>query len=458
MGSASSVSGASTLASPRDNFPPPFEDADSKSIPDDLRAHGYEPLKHFQSSCCSRVVLVRRLRRTEGFCVAKVFAPCSRSELHGQGDGKEEGPLQEVFLLRSLQHPHVVKYVETWCVDMQQNLRRLTLVMEHADDGDLHGPRQAMVDIGAHFEEGLILRWLRQMLSALSYIHSRGVVHRDLKTSNVFLTESWTRILVGDFGISSILASTRFSKASAGTPAYMAPETVRAERYCTAVDMWAVGIILYELLALTLPFSGSLLSLVYQINFVAVKDEPLLDAGYSKLLVCVVTSLLAKDTSARPTAADLLDREVLWTAESEMNSEVLASEACCRNRRRNLKRVVRELGADGMQTRTGTCLDEVGFGLSVSSWAMASTNPDPFAEAAGLNDCEDVTRGTDCKEHLSDVSIVDPFSNLPSPTEKANEQLRGALQDASASGKALSLHQLEVLLARLRGVDKVGMT
>merc|ERR1719262_733640 len=118
--------------------------------------------------------------------------------------------------------------------------------MENAEDGDLHTPRLAMVKSGGRLAEPVIGRWLRQLLEALDYIHNRGVVHREVKTSNVFLKDSWCTALLGDFGISEVLACPTFAKACAGTPAYMSPEAVRNERYGTAVDVWAVGVILYE--------------------------------------------------------------------------------------------------------------------------------------------------------------------------------------------------------------------
>merc|ERR550514_1695007 len=104
------------------------------------------------------------------------------------------------------------------------------------------------------------------MCEGLAYIHSKHVVHRDLKTANVFLKDKWRTSLIGDFGISTVLESTAFASTCVGTPAYMSPELVRNERHSTAVDLWAVGVILYELMALKLPFDGSaLLALVYQI-------------------------------------------------------------------------------------------------------------------------------------------------------------------------------------------------
>merc|ERR1719160_816082 len=109
------------------------------------------------------------------------------------------------------------------------------------------------------------------MLEGLCYVHGRNVVHRDLKASNVFLKDRWRTCLIGDFGISRVLESTAFASTCVGTPAYMSPELMRAERYDYHVDMWALGCVCYELCTLRLPFvCKSLLDLVHLV----VETEP----------------------------------------------------------------------------------------------------------------------------------------------------------------------------------------
>lgn len=85
---------------------------------------------------------------------------------------------------------------------------------------------------------------------ALVYVHKRHVIHRDIKTQNVFLTSSHT-IKVGDFGISKVLeSSTQVAMTVVGTPYYMAPEACQSQPYTTKSDVWALGVLIYELCTL----------------------------------------------------------------------------------------------------------------------------------------------------------------------------------------------------------------
>ena len=101
---------------------------------------------------------------------------------------------------------------------------------------------------------------------ALEYVHGRRVIHRDIKTQNIFLTGNNT-IKIGDFGISKVLETTcQNANTVVGTPYYMAPEACQSEPYTSKSDVWALGCILYELCSLKKAFEAdNLLGLVFKI-------------------------------------------------------------------------------------------------------------------------------------------------------------------------------------------------
>jgi len=110
------------------------------------------------------------------------------------------------------------------------------------------------------------MNWFVQMCLALEYIHRRKVLHRDIKSSNVFLTSNNT-VKLGDFGISKVLDSTNdIALTVQGTPYYMSPEVCQSKGYSYKSDVWSLGCILYELCTLKHAFhSENLLGLVFKI-------------------------------------------------------------------------------------------------------------------------------------------------------------------------------------------------
>jgi NIMA (never in mitosis gene a)-related kinase len=91
---------------------------------------------------------------------------------------------------------------------------------------------------------------------AIDYIHSNKILHRDIKSQNVFLTSNGT-LKLGDFGISKVLQNTMDKAATmVGTPYYMSPEMYENKPYTHKSDIWALGCILYELCTLKRAFEG----------------------------------------------------------------------------------------------------------------------------------------------------------------------------------------------------------
>lgn len=152
--------------------------------------------------------------------------------------------------------------------------------------------------------EALVLRWLRELSSALSYVHAHRVLHRDVKPQNILLTlEQRTRL--SDFGESRMLSSPgSLARTVVGTPCYMAPEVLRSEAYAEPADVWGLGVVLYELCTLRRPFQATQLgALVHQISSAAVDEAPLSSSSYPRALWALATSeaMLHPDAEQRLT-------------------------------------------------------------------------------------------------------------------------------------------------------------
>ncbi|RYZ15850.1 MAG: serine/threonine protein kinase, partial [Myxococcaceae bacterium] len=159
---------------------------------------------------------------------------------------------------------------------------------------------------------------LDQILAALAAAHSAGVVHRDLKPANVFVMEvpgAAPSIKLLDFGIAKVLESrdgpTTIDGSILGTPEYMAPEQIRGGEVGPATDLYAVGIIAFQLLTGTRPFQGDSL----QVMFAHVDRLPPMPSARAENippeLDTLVLHLLAKDPALRPASADAARQHLL---------------------------------------------------------------------------------------------------------------------------------------------------
>ena len=152
----------------------------------------------------------------------------------------------EARILQVLNHPNIVMFKDVF----RDKRSKLNLVMEYCDDSDLYDKIQQKRREGTTFTEEEILNYFTQICLGLKHCHDRKILHRDIKPANVFMTRRGVCKLA-DFGISKILGGT-LSKVltTMGTPVYLSPEIVQGQPYNSATDIWSLGVLLYEMVAL----------------------------------------------------------------------------------------------------------------------------------------------------------------------------------------------------------------
>jgi len=155
--------------------------------------------------------------------------------------------------------------------------------------------------------EAKILNWTVQLCLAMKYIHSRKIVHRDIKCQNVFLTSKGT-IKLGDFGISKHLGTWSFAETSLGTPYYLAPEVCAGRNYDYKADIWMLGCFVYELCSNKKPFEGESLHSII-VNIMEKSYKPLI--GYSNTIQVIIERMLQKDPNKRASVEELLENPAL---------------------------------------------------------------------------------------------------------------------------------------------------
>ncbi len=218
--------------------------------------------------------------------------------------------LQEIALTASLQHPHILPLFDSGSIDGQ-----LFYVMPYVDGETL---RERIARGPIPMDEALDI--LRDIARALAYAHAQGVVHRDIKPDNVLLSSGTA--VVSDFGIAKALSASRdpddnsgftLTRAgtSLGTPAYMSPEQAIGDTIDARTDIYAWGVIAYELLAGAHPFASHttaqrlIAAQLSEMPTTLVVKNPSVPSGVSALvMVC-----LAKEQAARPAnGGELLSR------------------------------------------------------------------------------------------------------------------------------------------------------
>ncbi|KAM6361474.1 serine/threonine-protein kinase Nek1 isoform 8-T15 [Alca torda] len=156
---------------------------------------------------------------------------------------EREESRREVAVLANMKHPNIVLYRESF----EEN-GCLYIVMDYCEGGDLF--KKINAQKGILFSEDQILDWFVQICLALKHIHDRKILHRDIKSQNIFLTKDGT-IQLGDFGIARVLNSTaELARTCIGTPYYLSPEICQNKPYNNKSDIWALGCVLYEMCTL----------------------------------------------------------------------------------------------------------------------------------------------------------------------------------------------------------------
>jgi NIMA (never in mitosis gene a)-related kinase len=192
--------------------------------PVNLNQFGYESIREIGRGRFGSVLLVRSTSEIHHMSVCKIIM------LESLCEGDKRLAEQEVNLLQSLIHRSIVRFEDVIRIAPGSSLG---LVMEYCDGGDLRHAILEQATRGSYFPENEVMTWFTQILEGLRFIHANRIIHRDLKTSNIFLKGPPPyRCLIGDFGISKVLEETLSSAHTViGTPYYISPEVCKREPY-----------------------------------------------------------------------------------------------------------------------------------------------------------------------------------------------------------------------------------
>jgi len=241
------------------------------------------------------------------FVALKFLAP---DLLPSEGIG--ERFMQEAMALSVLNHPHIATLF-----DIHQVGNGKFLVLEYLAGGTLKARLEAIHRRGEQLSIEELLEYAKQAAEGLAHAHRHGIIHRDLKTSNLMLTEEG-QLKITDFGIAKL---SRFSPSTApgrliGTPRYMSPEQAQGQEVDARSDLFSFGVVLFELTTGRLPFEAETESaLLLKIASLSAPALSAFRAAAPPQLERIVANLMMKKPSARYQSAEdvLLDLKSLQT-------------------------------------------------------------------------------------------------------------------------------------------------
>jgi serine/threonine-protein kinase len=211
---------------------------------------------------------------------------------------------QEARIAANLRHPNIIRVHD---FGVREDM--IYMVMEHVDGQTLKEHLRTLNAIGGRLPLQEVLEITRQVADALAYAHVHGAIHRDVKPANILLTQEGQPILA-DFGLAVLRGGPRYTASGAlwGSPAYMAPELFKEHEADERSDIYALGIVLYEMLTGRPPFeSESPVDLIWQQTSADLPRPSEQVPDLPEDVESVVLRLLAKDPAERyASARDLI--------------------------------------------------------------------------------------------------------------------------------------------------------
>ena len=239
--------------------------------------------------------------------------PVAWCELHDRKFSKLERQrfVEEAEMLKQLQHPNIVRFYDYW-EDTKAKPKKIILVTELMTSGTLKAYVQRFKKQDKNKRLKVIKNFANQILKGLAYLHSRSVIHRDLKCDNVFVTGQCGQVKIGDLGLAT-LKKASFAKSVIGTPEFMAPE-MYSEQYDESIDVYAFGMCLLEMATGEYPYQECTKPFeIYKRVTQGVKPENYNRVDNDDLKELIFRCIRLK-TSQRPTVRELVNHS--WFMEN----------------------------------------------------------------------------------------------------------------------------------------------
>ncbi len=224
--------------------------------------------------------------------------------------------LNEIRILSSINSQNVISYKEAFFDEKDSTLN---IIMEYADKGDLFKLISEYKKKKDHFEESEVWDALIQLLNGLKALHDLNILHRDLKSANVFLFSNGLAKL-GDLNVSKVTRK-GLGYTQTGTPYYASPEVWKNQAYDSKSDIWSLGCVIYEMCKLIPPFQAKSMDELYK--KIVRGFYPQIPSRYSDDLKEIIKIMIQTEVGARPSCDELLKMTIIQKKTEMINKNLI---------------------------------------------------------------------------------------------------------------------------------------
>ena len=278
---------------------------ENEKFPDEISSK-YEIIQEIGRGAFSIVYKVKSKEDNNIYCLKKINMK------------KTKDKENEINILSNLNHPNLIKFYYSFA-----NEEGIYIIMEFCEYGDLYSLLQSVKKKKVYVNEDIIWDVAIQTLLGLEYLHSKQIIHRDIKLLNLFMTKD-KKIKIGDMGMSVHVEEGEMIISRVGTPLYIAPELVKKEKYDYKIDIWSFGCSLYHLAKTSPPFNDE--NLIKLGNSIINEQPAHLPSCYSNKLYEFILLLMTKNKNKRPSAHEAL-KLVPDKIKNKLNNKMLNNDS-----------------------------------------------------------------------------------------------------------------------------------